>query len=44
MGGGADMVTAQDPLTFDPTQGPGTPAWQQSLRMNMELNARRRRN
>lgn len=40
-----DMGSAEsaghDPNTYDPTQGVGTSAWQQSLRMNAELRRRR---
>lgn len=31
-------------IHYDPTQGAGTSAWQLSLRHNMEINARERRN
>ena len=40
------MVTAtpqmnpQDPVTFDPTQGHGTDAWQEAKRKQAELNAK----
>lgn len=33
---------AESSLTYDPTQGLGTPAWQESVRASAELNARRR--
>lgn len=39
-----------DPRTFDPTQGAGTPAWQEAvlrqkeLNMKLSANAQRRRN
>lgn len=37
-------MSPANPLTYDPTQGVGTPAWQDSVRRQMELNAKLRRN
>lgn len=32
-------MSAKDRLTYDPTQGPGTPEWQETVRRQRELNA-----
>lgn len=37
-------TSPNDPLTYDPTQGAGTPAWQDAVRKQMEHNAKQRRN
>lgn len=41
---GMPGTSPHDPLTYDPTQGAGTPTWQMSVRANMERNAQERRN
>lgn len=37
-------MSPQDQLTYDPTQGRGTDAWEMSRKASMELNAELRRN
>lgn len=37
-------MSPHDPLTYDPTQGAGTSAWQLSVKASMEANANERRN
>lgn len=37
-------TSSENQLTYDPTQGRGTPAWEASRKASMELNAQLRRN
>jgi hypothetical protein len=41
---GGIPVPGQPAVGSDPTQGKGTSAWQQALRMGLQVNARNRRN
>lgn len=34
-----ERMSAKDRLTYDPTQGPGTTVWQETVRRQRELNA-----
>jgi hypothetical protein len=43
-GGSGLSGTTQPAIGHDPTQGRGTPAWQQAVAMGLAKNARQRRN
>lgn len=37
-------MSPADRLTYDPTQGTGTPGWQAAVKAQMEYNSAQRRN